>query len=257
MAVTMGTAVEARTGVAVVVLAAGGGQRMTAPMNKVFLLVGGTAILARTLDLFERMPIVETIVLVAAESDRVACEALVLGHGFRKVRRTVVGGPSRHESEYVGLQAIEEDINSGRIDTVLVHDAVRPFVTAERVEAVIDEARRSGAAILAIPAGERLVMAAPDGTIQPSGNNLWVAQTPQAFRASLVLEAHRRAADDGFIGTDTSAVVERTGRPVSVVPGRPENIKITTSDDLLRAELIAEQIADGRPALLGTLTPRV
>jgi 2-C-methyl-D-erythritol 4-phosphate cytidylyltransferase len=88
--------------------------------------------------------------------------------------------------------------------------------------------------------------------------DLWVAQTPQAFDAKLVLDAHRRAAADGFVGTDTSAVVERTGHPVSVVAGQPENIKITTSDDLLRAELIAGQVS-GRAEVvsLGALTPRV
>lgn len=230
---------------------------MTAATNKVFLLVDGKPILARTLELFERMPIVETVVLVANEADREACEALVRDGGFRKVRRIVTGGPSRHASEYRGLLAISDEIGSGQIDTVLVHDAVRPFVTAERVEAVITEARRSGAAILAIPAG-RLLMTAPDGTVGDGGDNLWVVQTPQAFRASVVLDAHRRAAADGFVGADTSSVVERTGQPVSVVPGRPENIKITTSDDLLRAELIAEQMNEGQEtALRGTLTPRV
>lgn len=252
MAVTKGT------GVGAVVLAAGGGTRMTAPTNKVFLLVDGQAILSRTLELFERLALIDTVVLVVAEVDRAACEALIRDGRFTKVRHMVTGGPSRHASEHLGLLALEADILAGRIDTVLVHDAVRPFVTAERVEAVVEEARRTGAAILAIPAGERIVMTAEDGTAQSGGGDLWVAQTPQAFRGTLVLEAHRRAADDGFVGPDTSAVVERIGSPVSVVAGRPDNIKITTSDDLLRAELIADQLGERREdLLLGTLTPRV
>lgn len=248
----------ANPGVAAIVLAAGGGRRMVAPMNKVLLLVGGKTILGRTLELFDRSPVIDEVILVVAESDHAACTALVEEGGFRKVSRVVLGGASRHESEYRGLLAIEDRIASGEIRTVLIHDAVRPFVTLAQIEAVTAEAQRSGAAILAIPAGERIVMAGPDGTVSDGGDDLWVAQTPQAFDARLVLAAHRQAEADGFLGTDTSSVVERAGQSVSVVRGGEENIKITTSDDLLRAELIAEQAA-GDPALTraGALTPRV
>jgi len=230
---------------------------MYAPMSKVFLLVGGETILERTLDLFERTPIIDTVVLVVAEKDRAACSSLVRSARLRKTRRIVTGGSSRHESEYHGLLAIEDQIMSGEIDTVLVHDAVRPFVTPGQIESVTAEARRTGAAILAIPANERIVMSAKDGTVVDCGDDLWVAQTPQAFRAALVLDAHHRAAADGFVGTDTSAVVERVGQEVSVVRGAEENIKITTSDDLLRAELIAGQLSHPPHARLGVLTPRV
>lgn len=254
----MSTEGSARTGVAVVVVAAGGGERMTSPVNKVFLPVGGKSILARTLELFDQMPIVDTIVLVVRPIDRVLCEAIVRDGPYSKVRRIVSGGASRHASEFRGLLALEDEVSSGLVDTILVHDAVRPFVAPDQVEALVAEARATGAAILAIPAGDGLVTVADDGTVHGAGEDLWVAQTPQAFGASVVLDAHRRAADAGFVGTDTSAVVERTGHPVSIVMGRPENIKITTSDDLLRAEFIVEQMSDGpRSARLGPLTPRV
>lgn len=256
--VTMSTVSGARTGVAVVVVAAGGGERMTSPVNKVFLLVGGKSILARTLELFDQMPIVDTIVLVVRPIDRVLCEALVRDGPYSKIRRIVSGGASRHASESRGLLALEDEVSSGLVDTILVHDAVRPFVAPDQVEALVAEARATGAAILAIPAGEGLVTVADDGTVHSAGEDLWVAQTPQAFEASVVLDAHRRAAETGFVGTDTSSVVERIGHPVSIVMGRPENIKITTSDDLLRAEFILEQMSDGpRSARLGPLTPRV
>lgn len=227
-------------------------------MNKIFLPVAGTPILARTLSLFESMGIIDTVVLVTRAVDRAACEALVSDGRFGKLRDIVTGGPSRHASEARGIFSLEADVEAGRIDIILVHDAVRPFAAPEQVEAVVAEARSSGAAVLAVPVVETLVTVADDGTAHDGGGDLWVAQTPQAFRAELVLDAHRRAADDGFIGTDTSSVVERTGHPVSIVTGRPENIKITTSDDLLRAEFIAEQLTSGsRLARLGTLTPRV
>jgi 2-C-methyl-D-erythritol 4-phosphate cytidylyltransferase len=231
---------------------------MDAPMNKVFLLVGGKTILTRTLELFEHAPIIGSVVLVVAEVDRPTCSALVEDGRLSKVTHIVTGGSTRHASEYQGLLAIEDEIVSGSIDCVLVHDAVRPFVTQEQLRSVTEEARRTGAAILAIPATERIVTSAADGTLLEGGDDLWVAQTPQAFNARLVLDAHRRAGEDGFVGTDTSSVVERIGHPVAVVAGSQENIKITTSDDLLRAELIAGQLI-GEPGLvgLGALTPRV
>ncbi len=245
-------------GVAAVVLAAGGGRRMASPTNKVFLPVGGKSILGRTLETFEHDSVVDTVVLVCAEADRAACAAIVEDAGLRKVRRIVTGGSSRHESEFHGLLALEDEIADGTIETVLVHDAVRPFATPDRIEAVTAEAQRTGAAILAIPANERIVSADSSGEVVDGEDNLWVAQTPQAFDAKLVLDAHRHAAEEGFVGTDTSAVVERAGHPVSVVAGHARNIKITTSDDLLRAELIAEQLSGRADAVsLGALTPRV
>jgi 2-C-methyl-D-erythritol 4-phosphate cytidylyltransferase len=246
-----------RSGVAVVIAAAGGGHRMGAATNKIFLPVAGRPILARTLGLFERLAIVDTIVLVVAPADHPGCQAVVRDGAFVKVRRIVDGGANRHASEAAGVFALEDETRAGRIDTILVHDAVRPFVAAEQVEAVVAESRANGAAILAIPAVEPLIVVAEDGAVAAAGDDLWVAQTPQAFGAALLVDAHRRAAEDGFVGTDTSSVVERTGQAVSIVLGRPENIKITTPDDLLRAEFIATELSNGMPPpRLGSLTPR-
>lgn len=237
-----------------VVLAAGAGQRMAAPTNKVFLLVGGRAILARTLDVLQHAEIVDGIVLVTTEADRATCGALVAAQGYDKVRHVVTGGPTRHASEWSGLRALEQDIESGKIGIVLIHDAVRPFISTDELSVLVEEARTTGAAIPAMPAGDRIVIVDAAGAAHGAGDDLWIAQTPQAFRASLVLEAHRRAAADGFVGADTSAVVEHLGHPVSIVPGRAENIKITTVDDLLRAEIIAEELDEElAPTALGTL----
>lgn len=227
---------------------------MSAPTNKVFLLIGGKPILARTLEGLERADHIDGIVLVTAESDRSACEALVAKGDYRKVGRIVIGGPTRHASEWLGLRALEREIDHGEVEIVLVHDAVRPFVSVEEVTALVETARTAGAAIPAVPAGDRVVLVDDRGIVRSSGDDLWIAQTPQAFRAKLVLEAHRQAAAEGFVGADTSAVVEHLGHPVMIVPGRTENIKITTSDDLLRAEIIAEEF--GRildPGVLGAL----
>jgi len=243
--------------VAAVVLAAGGGERIAGPTNKVLLPIGGRPMLTWSLELFERLRDVQTVVLVVPDRNRSAYESVVREAGLQKVKHIVPGGGSRHESEYLGLLAIVDAIAAASIDLVLVHDAARPFARPDRVEAVTQEAGRTGAAILAIPATERIVALGPGQAVEDIGAGLWVAQTPQAFRATLVLDAHRRADRDGFQGTDTSSVVERLGERVSVVADRPDNIKITTPDDLLRAELIAEQLgAHEDDVLLGALWPR-
>jgi 2-C-methyl-D-erythritol 4-phosphate cytidylyltransferase len=234
--------VSARSGVAAIVLAAGGGSRMTARVNKVFLPIGGRAILDRSIGVFDGLEDVDTIAVVMAETDREAITALVTEAGFGKVDRLVIGGASRHESEFLGLLALADDIEAGRIELVLIHDAARPFVTPDRLVALIAAAWASGAAILATPAPAEMASVESDGTVGDDTPGLWVAQTPQAFHARLALDAHRRAAEEGFTGTDTSAVVERTGVPVSIVPGRLDNIKITTADDLIRGQVIVEQL---------------
>lgn len=229
--------------VAVVIVAAGGGRRMGAAVNKVFLPLDGIPILARTITAFEIMPVITQIVLVAAQVDRHRCTTLVRDGGYGKVTRIVTGGDSRHASESNGLQALAGDVAEGRVDTILVHDAVRPFVRAEVISALIDTARAVGAAIPAIPVDTPLVSVDDAGRLTLGDADLWIAQTPQAFRAAGILDAHRRAGDADFVGTDTASVVERLGDPVAIVVGHADNIKITTPDDLIRAECI---LADRR-----------
>ena len=244
-------AVEGRGGVAAIVLAAGSGVRMMVPMNKIFLRLGGKPILQRTLEEFSRIPAIDEIVTVAAPVDRSLCDVLVREGQISKPHRFVNGGPTRHASEFNGLEALADEIESGKLDVVLIHDAVRPFVDRREVEELVDKAREVGAALPMIPAGNRLVTLDDQGGIGSAEEGLWLAQTPQAFNARLVLEAHRQAAADGFVGTDTSSVVERAGHTVAVVVGWRENIKITTADDMVMAELIADGMHYGRTLAFG------
>lgn len=238
-------------GVAAIVLAAGSGVRMMAPMNKIFLRLGGKPILQRTLEEMSRIPAIDEIVTVAAPVDRELCEMIVRDGAMSKPHRMVAGGATRHASEFNGLLALADEIEQGRLDVVMIHDAVRPFVDRAEVEHLIAVAREVGAAIPVLPGGDRLVTLADDGRISGAEEGLWLAQTPQVFDARLVLDAHRRAAAEGFVGTDTSSVVERAGHEVAIVVGRRENIKITTADDMLMAELIADGQSSGRPAAFG------
>lgn len=243
------TATPGRGGVAVIVLAAGSGVRMMAPTNKVFLRLAGKPILQRTLEAFSWIPAIDQVVTVAAPADRALCDVIVREGQISKPHRFVNGGPTRHASEFYGLLALADEIESGALDVVMIHDAVRPFVDRDEVEQLIAKAREVGAAVPMIPAGDRLVTVDDQGVVGDAEDRLWLAQTPQVFDARLVLDAHRRAADEGFIGTDTSSVVERAGHTVAVIVGRRENIKITTADDMVMAELIADELHDrGTPA---------
>jgi 2-C-methyl-D-erythritol 4-phosphate cytidylyltransferase len=136
---------------------------------------------------------------------------------------------------YNGLKETGPDV-----EIVVVHDAVRPFVTEDLIEQSIQAARKGGGAIVAIPMKDTPKQAGPDRQIQRTldRNELWLAQTPQTFRRDLLLEAYEKAAIEGLQATDDAALVERLGHKVGIVTGTWENIKITTPEDLVLAEAI-------------------
>ena len=121
---------------------------------------------------------------------------------------------------------------------LLVHDAARPFVSLECVEACVAAAATHGAAIAAVAAHDTVKLADPDSVIIETldRRRIWLAQTPQVFRTDLLREAYQRARSDGFVATDDAALVERLGHAVRIVPGESTNRKITTPDDLRWAE---------------------
>ena len=220
--------------VAAIIPAAGAGRRMGGRTPKQFLRLTTAPVLLVTLGHFARHPAVGSIVVVApaAHTGRVA--RLVRSLARRLPVTVVPGGPERQDSVRRGLAAVPE-----AADIVLVHDAVRPFVSPALITAVIDAARRHGAAICALPVREtvkRVVDGYVESTVDRSA--LWAVQTPQAFRAALLREAHDKARRDAFRGTDEAMLVERLGHPVRVVPGSEENVKLTTPGDLRRARIL-------------------
>lgn len=223
---------------AAVVVAGGEGTRMGAPLNKVFMEVDGRSILERSLQLFETSPQIDQVVLVARRADLPRCEPLRAR--FRKLSIVVPGGDHRHRSEFAGLRSLAARIDAGEIDTVLVHDAVRPFASGALVERLLAGVAQTVGCIPGLAVGRTTALVA-DGWITGYPRNLWTVQTPQAFQATWLLEAHNKAARQGFIGTDTASVVEWAGGDVSVIKGEPDNIKITTPEDLARAERIAAE----------------
>jgi 2-C-methyl-D-erythritol 4-phosphate cytidylyltransferase len=212
--------------VAVLIPAGGVGTRLGRRTPKQFLSVGGEAILAATVRHFRRHPRLVAIV-VAAPAEHTARARRLLGPGVT----VVAGGATRQESVRLALDAAP---HGARI--VLVHDAVRPFITRALVDAVLAAARADGAAICALPVAET-VKRVRDGIVEATVDRtgLWTVQTPQAFRAEILREAHDKARRDGVAGTDDAMLVERLGHRVRVVPGLAGNVKITTPDDLRRA----------------------
>ena len=215
---------------AVLVPAGGLGTRLGSRTPKQFLSRGGATILARTRPHFPRHPGVRAII-VAAPAEHLARTRRLVARAARPVVEVEAGGATRQESVWLALQAAPADV-----EIVLVHDAVRPFVDRRLIDAVVTAAAAHGAAICALPIAET-VKRVRDGVVEATLDRagLWSVQTPQAFRAALLREAHDKARRDGVVGTDEAMLVERLGHPVRVVPGLAANVKITTPEDLRRA----------------------
>ena len=212
--------------VAVLIPAGGVGTRLGRSTPKQFLRVGGEAILTATIRHFRRYPRLAAIV-VAAPAAHIERTRRLLGAGVT----VVAGGATRQESVRLALEAAPHGVRM-----VLVHDAVRPFITRGLVDAVLAAARVDGAAICGLPVSEtikRVREGIVEATLDRAG--LCAVQTPQAFRADILREAHDKARRDGVAGTDDAMLVERLGHRVRVVPGLADNVKITTPEDLRRA----------------------
>ena len=222
-------------GVTAIVPAAGLGRRMEGEIPKQFRLLGGMPLLSRTLLHLISPGLLDALILVVPPGAEAQCRREVVGpYPFPPIIEIVPGGAERQESVFRGLQRA-----TAETDLVVIHDAVRPFVSSDLLRRVLGAAREWRAAVAAVPAAETIKVV-EDGFIQetPSRDRLWIAQTPQAFQAALIREAHRRAVAEGFQGTDDAMLVERLGVRVRVVLGSPENIKVTTTEDLERAEQI-------------------
>jgi 2-C-methyl-D-erythritol 4-phosphate cytidylyltransferase len=238
--------------VIVIIPAAGLGTRM-APMpsamdakskkahpSKQFTELAGTPILIHTLRRFASLDAIDEIWVALRENEiegfreRLETEANDI---LKKKLELVAGGEHRQQSVGNALNAISAEPD----DVVLVHDAVRPLVTAEIIHEVIEAAKKYGAAIAGMPAVDTVkqVERTSEGaiikaTIPRAG--VVLAQTPQGFRYSVIKKVFDEAAADGFVGTDEASLAERAGHEVAVVMGSPRNIKITNPGDMELAE---------------------
>lgn len=218
-----------------VVAAAGSGRRLGSETPKQYLLLAGKPLLVHSLAVLDSHPNIDGIVLVVAAGWEQETRRITEKYGIAKLRTVVSGGLQRQESVYKGLLAVPENA-----DIVLIHDAARPFITADLITCMIAAARRTGAATLAIPVKDTIKIAGSNGLVQqsPKRSSLVAVQTPQSFARKAILQAHRKAIEDGFEGTDDAMLVERLGLPVELVTGDEQNIKITTRLDFKLAELL-------------------
>lgn len=219
-----------------VVLAAGIGSRVGADGNKAYLKLAGRSMLSWSVRAVSDTAEIGRVILVHRRGERDVAQRALSDDLPGRAVELVEGGDSRHESELNMLRHIAADIEDGSVDVVLIHDAARPLAGPDMMRAALDTARAHGGAVPAI-AATGLARPLPDGGLEPLTARLVRVQTPQAFRAQPLLDAYRRAAEQSFDGTDTSACVQHfTNVDVRVFPGAATNLKVTYPPDIRLAE---------------------
>lgn len=220
----------------VIILAGGKGSRMNAGINKAYLPLHNRPILTYTVEAFDKNEMVDEIILVVGENEEslFRSKVLVKSKGS-KVKKIVTGGYERQDSVYNGLAAIDSSC-----DIVLIHDGARPFVSSSVIQRCIDGALKYGAVTTAVPIKETIKIVRKPNLIDytPDRRNIWVTQTPQAFKRNIIIDAHTNAKNRDIKGTDDAMLVENMGLEVRVIEGDYDNIKITTPEDLIIAEAI-------------------
>ncbi|MBW2636080.1 MAG: 2-C-methyl-D-erythritol 4-phosphate cytidylyltransferase [Deltaproteobacteria bacterium] len=226
--------------VVAIIVAGGFGKRMTTNIAKQYLLLGGIPILSHTLLKFEEASSVNDVILVVPPGDReYVTRSIVEKFNLSKVRHVGEGGAKRQDSVRNGLAMVD---NGDGI--VLIHDGARPFITPDLIDLSVERAKTSGAMVVGMPARDTVKSVDEGNWIKKTlpRDTLWLAQTPQVFRAGIIKKAYEKAYDEGFYGTDDAEVVERMGITVEMMRGSSTNIKITTPEDLVLGEFLMEKL---------------
>ena len=229
------------------VIAAGGtGTRMNAGVPKQFLEINGKPILLLTVEACAALQAVTQIVIALPPEHIARAEAVLSDQSLRIRPECVAGGPNRQASVKNGCTRVRSDV-----DVILVHDAVRPLCHSEVMEQAFSTAWEKGAAVPGLPATETIQRVSRKGIVlkTPPREELYAIQTPQAFKAGLLRDALDRAEAEGFLGTDESSVVRWAGHPVVIVPGSPDNIKITRPLDMEIARLLISRRKESKASM--------
>ena len=203
---------------------------------KQFLSLGGIPLLVHTLRTLDSVASILEIIVVIPDADREYCQTDVVDRfNIKKVTHIVSGGRRRQDSVRHGVFAVEE-----QTEIVVVHDGVRPFVSRELVERAVQSAVSTGASLVAIPMKDTVKRVSGAGVVEETldREHLWLAQTPQVFRYSWLLEAHQMAEEKNIEATDDAGLIEQLGYPVTIIEGSAHNIKITRPEDLALGEAI-------------------
>jgi len=209
------------------------GTRLGLDTPKALVALAGRPMLLRTLDRFAEAGLERGVVIHPAGYEADFRDALA-----GRAVTLVPGGARRQDSVRCGLEALDD-----AAEVVAIHDAARPFVSVAAIRASVEAAETFGAATVAIPSVDTILEGDADGFLvaTPERHRLWACQTPQTFRAEVVTEAHRRAAAEGFEGTDDASLVRHFGGRVKLVTGSRDNVKITLPEDLRLAELVLRE----------------
>jgi 2-C-methyl-D-erythritol 4-phosphate cytidylyltransferase len=213
-----------------VIVGAGSSRRMG--RDKVFLSLAGKPLLAWSVDICQKCKLIDQIVIVLNETKLDLGRGLVKDRRWSKVVELCAGGRRRQDSVRQGLNELEE------CDWVIIHDGARPFLTEDLIRDGLEAAQSTGAAVAAVPIKDTVKLGGSDMIVGKTLNRqeLWAVQTPQVFRFDIIAEAHEQVNNDV---TDDASLVEYLGHKVRLYMGSYDNIKITTPEDLVLAELIA------------------
>lgn len=214
------------------IFAGGTGQRMNSRAKpKQFLELHGKPILIYTLEWFEKHPMIEGICIVCLSGWEAELESALHQYRIKKVKLIVPGGDTGHESIYNGLQAMKE--MCAPEDIILIHDGVRPLISAELITENIACVEKHGNAITVEGAAESVVKRDENGTVVdvPTRMLMGIAKAPQSFRYKDILEAHELAKKDGFLSIDSCHLMHHYGKTLHEVESTPYNIKIATPSD--------------------------
>lgn len=221
--------------VTVIILAAGMGSRMGLGYNKIFFDFK-KPLICYTIDAFEKNDDVDEIIIVSAKGEEEKFANILNKQNYQKILKMVEGGETRQDSSRIGVENSDSDI-------IIVHDGARPFTNSKIISNSIENAKKFGAAIVAVPCKDTIKLAKKEDIIKKTvdRSKLWMAQTPQTFQSDIILKAHQDAKENDFIGTDEASLVERMGGEVKLVMGSYDNIKVTTEEDLLLAQIIIDK----------------
>lgn len=223
-----------------IIVAAGKGKRMKSDISKQFINIKNKPVLAYTLECFDKCTQIKDIILVVAEEYIDYCSnEIIYKYNFNKNIIITAGGKERQNSVYNGLKKVSSDT-----DIVLIHDGVRPFIEMSYIQKVICSAYENKGCVLGVPVKDTIKICSQEGFIEttPRREKLWAIQTPQAFDYNILMEAYKKSIEDNFIGTDDAMLVERLGYKIKIEQGSYKNIKITTPEDLITAEIIMANI---------------
>ena len=220
---------------AAIVLAAGSGKRMNSKVHKQYLIIQNRPVLYYSLKAFEDSAVDEIVLVVGKGEEEFCRKEIVDKYGISKVKAIVEGGKERYHSVFEGLKQTSD------ADYVLIHDGARPFVNQDIIRRCMQEVQKYQACVVGMPVKDTIKIADEEGYAKqtPDRKNVWMIQTPQTFSYALIYEAYEEMlkTEDTAI-TDDAMVLERIkGKKSKLIEGSYRNIKITTPEDLLIANV--------------------